>query len=47
MSRKRHRPPPPADDRKLKRTIFVAAAQSLIREALVIVLRELWRGGPW
>ena len=47
MSRKkRHHPPPPVDDRELQRTIIVAAVQSFIREALVIVLREIWRGGP-
>jgi hypothetical protein len=47
MSRKRHRPPPPEDDRELRRTVIVAAIQGLIREALVAVLREIWRGGPW
>lgn len=48
MSRKRHRsPPPPEEERELRRTIIVAAVQGLIREALAVILREMWRGGPW
>ncbi len=45
--KRRRRQLPPVDDREVKRTVFLAMAQSLIREALVIVLREIWRGGPW
>ncbi len=41
------RQPPPADGHELRRTFIAATAQSLIREALVIILRETWRGGPW
>jgi hypothetical protein len=48
MSHKRHRrQPPPVESDELKRTLIVATAQGLIREALVIILREIWRGGPW
>jgi len=48
MSRKRHRrPPPPADDREVKRTVILTVVQGLIRELIEIILRELWRGGPW
>lgn len=48
MSHKRHhRQPPPADSHELRRTFIIATAQSLMREVLVIVLREVWRGGPW
>jgi hypothetical protein len=46
VSRKRHHPPPP-DDHELRRTVVLAAVQGLIREALLVVLREIWRGGPW
>jgi hypothetical protein len=48
MTPKRHpRHSPPADDRELRRTLIGAAVQSLIREALTVILREIWRGGPW
>lgn len=45
--KRRRRQPPPEDSHELGRTFIVAAAQGLIREVLVIVLREVWRGGPW
>jgi hypothetical protein len=44
---RRHRQPLPEADRELRRTVIVATAQCLIREALVVILREIWRGGPW
>jgi hypothetical protein len=47
MSRKKRHPSPPADGQELRRAFIVATAQSFIREALLIVLREIWRGGPW
>jgi len=47
-NKRRRRQSPPADDReRWWRIISLAAVQSLAREALVIVLREIWRGGPW
>jgi hypothetical protein len=48
MSGKRHRrPPSSADDRELKRTVILTVAQGFIRELVAIILREIWRGGPW
>ena len=35
------------EGRELRRTLIIAIAQSFLREVLVIILRELWRGGPW
>jgi len=46
MSRKRHRPPPPADDHELKRTVIAAFAQGVGRGA-VVVIWEWLRGGHW
>ena len=44
MSRKRHRhQPPPAEDHELRRVLLAG----VVREVLEIILRELWRGGPW
>ena len=41
--------PPEAEDhrREFWRRITDAVAQSLSREVLVIILREVWRHGPW
>jgi hypothetical protein len=48
VPRTRHRSPsPPKDDRQLWRTVGAAIVQGLSREALVVILREIWRGGPW
>lgn len=48
MPAPRHRrQPPPADGRELRRVFFADVVQSLIREALVVILREIWRGVPW
>jgi hypothetical protein len=44
---KHRRHTPPADDRKLRRCLLGAIAEGFVREALVIILREVWRGGPW
>ncbi len=38
---------PPEEDRELRRRVILAAVQGFAREALVILLREVWRGGPW
>ena len=47
MSHKRHRPPPPpVDDRELKRTVISAFAQGVGRGA-VVVIWEWMRGGHW
>lgn len=42
-------PPPEEDDhhREFWRRIAAAVAQGLSREVLVIILREVWRQGPW
>ena len=44
---KHRRQPPPTDDRKLRRYLLGAMAEGFAREALAIILREVWRGGPW
>lgn len=44
---KHRRQPPPAEDLKLRRYVIGAIAQGFAREVLVIILREVWRGGPW
>ena len=33
--------------RELRQRIAAAIAQGLSREVLVIILREVWRQGPW
>ena len=38
---------PEGDRREFWRRIADAIAQGLSREALVIILREVWRHGPW
>ncbi len=40
-------PPPEGDHREFWRRMADAVAQGLTREALVIILREVWRQGPW
>jgi hypothetical protein len=40
-------PSPEGDYRELWRRITDAIAQGLSREILVIILREVWRQGPW
>jgi hypothetical protein len=47
MSHKRHHPPPPEVDRELRRTVIAAAVQGLVREALVVIFGDVWRGGRW
>jgi hypothetical protein len=47
MVARHRRRSPPADDRELSKAIIRIVAQGLFREALLIVLREIWRGGPW
>jgi len=48
MSKSRRRlKPPPADDHDLRHVLFAAAVQDLVREVLMVILRELVRGGPW
>jgi hypothetical protein len=48
MPTSRHRrQSPPADDHELRRLALASVVQGLIREALVIILREIWHGGPW
>jgi hypothetical protein len=39
--------PPEGDHRKFWRKVTDVVTQCLAREALVIVLREVWRQGPW
>jgi hypothetical protein len=42
--------PPPSDDdhrHEFWRRVTDAVAQGLSREVLVIILREVWRHGPW
>lgn len=38
---------PPEEDWGLRRRVILAAVQGFAREALVILLREVWRGSPW
>jgi hypothetical protein len=38
---------PEGDHREFWRRVADAIAQGLSREALVIILREVWRSGPW
>jgi hypothetical protein len=40
-------PPEGKGRREFWRRVTDAVAQALSREALVIVLREVWRQGPW
>jgi hypothetical protein len=35
------------DRREFWRRVMAAIAQGVSREALVIILREVWRQGPW
>jgi hypothetical protein len=37
----------PPGDSDLGRKLTLAAVQGLAREALAILLREVWRTGPW
>lgn len=39
--------PPEGDHREFWRRMADAIAQGLSREVLVIILREVWRHGPW
>jgi hypothetical protein len=43
----RHRRDPDSGDRELRRIAYSALLQGLVREALVVILREIWRGGSW
>ena len=43
---RKHRSPP-EEDRELRRRVVLAIVQGFAREALAILLREIWRGGPW
>jgi hypothetical protein len=47
MSHKRQKPPSPNDHESWWRVLFAAIAQGASREALVIILKEVWRQGPW
>jgi hypothetical protein len=48
MPQPRHRrQSTPADDREVRRVIYAALLQNFIREVLVVILKEIWRGGPW
>jgi hypothetical protein len=48
MSQDGHRrTPPPEDARQLWRAIAAAIAQGLSREALLIIVKEVVRQGPW
>ena len=38
---------PEGDRREFWHRITDAVTQGLVREALVVILREVWRGGPW
>ena len=38
---------PEGDHREFWRRVTDAIAQGLSREVLVIILREVWRHGPW
>ena len=42
-------PPPPEDDHResWRSKMAAAIAQGLSRELLVIILKEVWRQGPW
>jgi hypothetical protein len=44
---KHQRQSPPANDRELRRLVIGAVVQGFIREALKVILREIWRGDPW
>ena len=39
--------PSEGDHREWRQRIAAAIAQGLSREVLVIILREVWRQGPW
>ena len=39
--------PPEGNHREFWRRVTDAIAQGLSREVLVIILREVWRSGPW
>jgi hypothetical protein len=39
--------PSEGDHREFWRKIAAAVAQGLSREVLVIIVREVWRQGPW
>ena len=43
----KHQPPPEGDHEPWRRIIIPAAVQGLTREALVILLREVWRIYHW
>jgi len=47
MSARHRHHPPPDNDRELRRVLLAGVVQNLIREVLEIILREIWRGGPW
>ena len=46
MPEEQHQPPP-GEDKELRRKIILAVVQGLAREALEILLREVWRYRPW
>lgn len=47
MSQQRQKPPSPNDPEPWWRVLIAAIAQGVSREALVIILKEVWRQGPW
>lgn len=47
MSQQRQKPPSPNDHEPWWRVLIAAIAQGVSREALVIILKEVWRQGPW
>ncbi len=46
MRKQKHRSPP-EEDGELRRRVICAVIQGFAREALAILLREIWRGGSW
>lgn len=47
MSEARHRRTPDPGKRELRRMTYSAVVEALMREAFVVILRELGRRGLW